>query len=452
MGERTFDVIVLGAGAAGLAAARALGLAGRRVLVVEARGRLGGRIHTYRDPAWPGPVELGAEFLHGEAAATRTVTTAAGLLVQELPERHAWARDGRWRTLADIWPPFLRLCARIDTRSRDRSFARFLARARVGPQARALARMLVEGYHAAPVDDVSAQSLAAEPGDAAPGGNRQYRLPGGYDSVWAWLRDTAPRERVTVRLGTIVSAVRWSRGRVSVECRTPWNTRSRRFQARAAVVTLPVGVLQAAPDAGGVRFLPDLPAKRVALRAFGEARVQKVVLRFREPFWEDAAFAERRGGDPRAPGYFHAPTAAFPTWWTAAPSSSPLLTGWAGGPAAARLGACSADERLDQAIVSAAGVLGVPRAFVADRLDGWAYHDWSGDPFSRGAYTYLRVGGAGAPRALARPVAGTLFFAGESTSADEIGTVSGAIASGLRAARELLRASGVRRDTGAARR
>jgi monoamine oxidase len=86
----------------------------------------------------------------------------------------------------------------------------------------------------------------------------------------------------------------------------------------------------------------------------------------------------------------------------------------------------------------------VTRAFAADRLDGWAYHDWSADPFSRGAYSYLRVGGAGAPRALARPVAGTLFFAGEATSTDEIGTVSGAIASGLRAAREVLRAPGTR--------
>jgi monoamine oxidase len=84
----------------------------------------------------------------------------------------------------------------------------------------------------------------------------------------------------------------------------------------------------------------------------------------------------------------------------------------------------------------------VSRAVVNERLDGWAYHDWSADPSSRGAYTYLRVGGAAAPEALARPVAGTLFFAGESTSTDEIGTVSGAIASGQRAAREVLRQQG----------
>jgi monoamine oxidase len=317
MARQDLDTIVIGAGAAGLAAARALGLAGRRVLVVESRGRLGGRIHTHRDAAWPAPVELGAEFVHGEAPATRALATAAGLLVQELPERHAWARGGRWRPLADMWTDFMRLCARIDTRGRDRSFGRFLAAARVRPGTRALARMLVEGYHGAPVDDVSAASLSAEPDAAGPGANRQYRLPGGYEALVAWLRATAPRDLVTIRLNTAVAAVRWSRRRVEVRCRTPWSARDVRFHAPTAIVTLPVGVLKAP----GVRFDPDLPAKRRALRAFAEAPVQKVVLRFRDAFWEDAAFAEERGGDPRTPGYFHAPSAAFPTWWTASPAA-----------------------------------------------------------------------------------------------------------------------------------
>lgn len=440
MARQQIDTIVIGAGAAGLAAAQALGLAGRRVLVVEARGRLGGRIHTYRDAAWPAPAELGAEFVHGEAPATRALAHAAGLLVQELPEHHAWARGGRWLPLADMWGDFMGLCARIDTRRRDRSFARFLASTRVGSRTRALARMLVEGYHGAPVDDVSAHSIAAEPDQAGPGANRQYRLPGGYEALVAWLRDTAPRDRVTVRLNTAVTAIRWSRRRVEVRCRTPWGARGPSFRADSAVVTLPVGVLKG-PD---VRFEPDLPEKRRALLAFAEARVQKVLLRFRDAFWEDAAFAEKRGGDPRTPGYFHVPAAAFPTWWTQSPAAAPLLTGWAGGPAAARLGGRRPGERLEAALSDAARVLGVTRAFAADRLDGWAYHDWSADPFSRGAYTYLRVGGAGAPRALARPVEGTLFFAGESTSPDEIGTVSGAVASGQRAAGELLRATGTR--------
>jgi monoamine oxidase len=441
--ERTFDTIVIGAGAAGLAAAQALGLAGRSVLVVEARGRLGGRIHTHRDPAWPMPVELGAEFVHGDAPATRAIATAARLPVQEVPERHVWARGGRWRALADSWPRFVRLCARIDTDGPDRSFGRFLARARVPADARELARLMVEGYHAAPVDDVSAHSLAADPADAGDAANRQYRLPGGYDGVVAWLRGTASSERVTFRLNTVVAEIRWSRGRVTVVCRTPWNGRTVSFRARRAVVALPVGILRS-ERAGGVVFAPALPAKQRALEWFAEAPVHKVVLRFRQAFWEDPRFAEGRG-DACAPAYFHDARSAYPTWWTAAPSVVPLLTGWAGGPAAMRLDAQDPAERLLVALGSAAGVLGVSRSFLSDRLDGWAYHDWSADPYARGAYSYLRVGGAEAPRALARPVADTLFFAGEATSPDEIGTVSGALASGLRAAREVLRRPAGRR-------
>jgi monoamine oxidase len=434
-----FDAIVIGAGAAGLAAARALGDAGRRVVVLEARGRPGGRILTHRDPAWPLPIELGAEFLHGEAGATRAVANAAGLLVQELPERHAWARGGRWRGLRDVWPSFLGLCARIERSGPDRSFAAFLASRRQARELRTLARMLVEGYHAAPADEVSARSLAVEPEAAAPELNRQYRLPLGQDQLIEWMRATLRRDRVTVRLNAAVTHVRWSRGRVEVAFRTLWQERSRVLRARVAVVTLPVGVLKAAaPAPGSVLFTPALEGKRRALAAFAEARVQKIVLRFRDAFWEDARFAGRRSTNPLAPQYFHDPRSAFPTWWTSAPVASPLLTGWAGGPAAARLVPDATGAPLDAALESVAAALGVTRAFAADRLDGVAYHDWSRDPWSRGAYTFLRVGGASAPASLARPLDDTLFFAGESTNVDETGTVSGAIASGLRAAREIV--------------
>jgi monoamine oxidase len=92
------------------------------------------------------------------------------------------------------------------------------------------------------------------------------------------------------------------------------------------------------------------------------------------------------------------------------------------------------------AIDALARILAVPRALVARQLTGWRTHDWSRDRFSRGAYAYVGVGGMHAPAALARPVAGTLFFAGEATDAEQMGTVGGAIRSGLRAAGEVLEA------------
>jgi monoamine oxidase len=440
--RRAWDAIVIGAGAAGLAAARGLVGAGLTALVLEARDRPGGRIHTRRDPAWPLPVELGAEFLHGDAEATRALARAAGLAVLELPERHAWAGPRGWRPLSDMWPRFLRLCAGIDTEGRDRSFAEFLAsRRRLPRELRTLARMLVEGYHGAPVAEVSAQSLAAEPEDAAPARNRQHRMADGYGGLLRWLHAGLPAGQAELRLSTPVTKVRWSRGRVTVHGRTAWGAPLPALRARAAVIALPVGVLKAAPGAeGAVQFEPPLAGKERVLRAFTEAPVQKVMLRFREAFWDEESFASARTGRPGLPPqYLHAPGAAFPTWWTSAPVGSPVLTGWAGGPAAA-LASSRPEVRLDRALAALARALGVARAFVDERLLAWAHHDWSADPWSRGAYTYLRVGGRGARAQLATALDGTLFFAGEATSEDESGTVSGALASGARAAREAGRA------------
>src|SRR5262252_3480383 len=95
------DVVVIGGGAAGLAAARRLSQAGRKVIVLEARDRWGGRVHTVRPAAWPIPVELGAEFIHGEAAETMTALQAAGLATERLPDRHVWRHDGRVEPMRD---------------------------------------------------------------------------------------------------------------------------------------------------------------------------------------------------------------------------------------------------------------------------------------------------------------------------------------------------------------
>ena len=93
---------------------------------------------------------------------------------------------------------------------------------------------------------------------------------------------------------------------------------------------------------------------------------------------------------------------------------------------------------IERALDALAAILRVPRRRIRSMLDAIHMHDWQGDPFSRGAYSYAGVGGSMAHRELARPMAGTLFFAGEATSG-QTATVAGAIGSGRRAAREALR-------------
>lgn len=98
-----FDVVIIGAGAAGLAAGRALSGAGKRVCILEARDRIGGRVSSLHLPDLSLPVELGAEFIHGESASTFSIVDAAGLTAMELPDTHWWSRDGTWEKIDDFW-------------------------------------------------------------------------------------------------------------------------------------------------------------------------------------------------------------------------------------------------------------------------------------------------------------------------------------------------------------
>ncbi|MGH8742110.1 MAG: flavin monoamine oxidase family protein, partial [Burkholderiales bacterium] len=223
-----------------------------------------------------------------------------------------------------------------------------------------------------------------------------------------WLSTRVLMHRGRLKMQAVVREVRWQRGRVEVlgddfRCR-----------ARQAIITLPLGVLQF----GAVRFSPKV-GKESALRRLASGPVIKAALRFPSAFWEK-----------RAPGvaFFHAPRAAFPTFWTPLPARAPLLIAWSGGPKAEALGNRDPGAAALTSLRSIFREVPIP--------DQVLIQDWAKDPFARGAYSYVLVDGEGAREELAAPLADTLFFAGEATSAEDSGTVAGALESGLRAARE----------------
>jgi monoamine oxidase len=429
------DALILGAGAAGLAAARALSRAGWRLIVLEARPRPGGRIHTLHDAFWPLPVELGAEFVHGEAKTVRAAADAAGLAVEELPDLHVRAAGGRWRPMPDFYRRIAAALGPAARRRRDVTFAEHLHAAGLRPETRELAQMYVEGYVAARPDRVSARWLAAGLEDDEKE-NRQHRIADGYGALVRWL--VASLEPDALRLNTVATRVRWRRGQAGVECRSVTGHRLDTLRAPVLLVTAPLGVLKARPgQPGAIAFDPPLAAKRAALDGLEAGHVCKVVLRFRERFWDRL--------DDRPINFWHDPKGPFPTWWNAAPRHAPVLTAWAGGPRAEDLLGRPAREVLGRALEGLAAVMRTPRRRLEASLHGWAAHDWRADPFSRGAYSYAARGGEEAAAALARPLARTLFFAGEATHSEETGTVEAALASGHRAAREMLRSAGGRR-------
>jgi monoamine oxidase len=439
------DAVIVGAGAAGLAAARHLVDAGIDVCVLEARNRIGGRVYTTRDSQTLIPIELGAEFVHGRAPELLALIEDASLTMVDIGGTRVRVRGRTLRPFGDFWEQLDSVMRRLDgdRRRRDRSFEDVLAanpgRRRLA-DARQLARQYVEGFHAADPSRVSVQALAE---NGSPGDDTRERRIGrvleGYDRVLAWL--AAPVDD-RVHLSSVVTDIEWEPRHVSVHIRRADGRRSRSIEARAVIVTVPVGVLGADPgDDGAIRFSPAIEKKKTSLERIASGTVVRVVLRCRERFWAEEAFTQRHKVDDLDTwSFLHGRDDPFPTWWTAYPSIAPVLVGWCGGPCARDIVGESLDAILDAAIAALARHVGLPRRRVASMVEQTWMHDWEHDPYSRGAYSYQTVGGIDAPAELSKPIRGTLFFAGEASEATGgTGTVHGAMATGTRAAKQVLR-------------
>lgn len=428
--------MIIGAGAAGLAAARDLHEAGVRILVLEARDRVGGRVLTLRDPRSPVPIELGAEFLHGRALQVRRIAREAGLTAVEVVGGRLRASSGRFAPVPHFWARIDRILSQADPRSRH-PLARLFAQRPGGRRFaadRALAREFVESFHAAPLDQISERAIATggNPGESSTA-QRMARLLSGYGAVIDHLAEPV---RTRVRRQHVVRQVDWRRGHVHVHA--THRGRPVRVEARAAVITLPVSLLgRGTRGDGALALTPDVPTVRDAAERLALGQVVRVNVLLDRPL---AALLSGRASEHVMRAVFlHAPGADVPVWWTSYPLETPLLVGWAGGPAAQALG--QRGPRLEATVLrSLATMLALSPRALRRHVIATFTHDWSGDPYARGAYSYPRVGGDAAAAQLARPVASTLFFAGEATAADgENATVHGALASGERAARQLAR-------------
>jgi monoamine oxidase len=427
------DVVIIGAGAAGLAAAAQLARGQCAVLVLEARTHIGGRVLTRTLAGLPFPIELGAEFIHGRGPVTFALAREAGAAVVDTAGARWTLREGRLTARESGWAELQALMHAVNAmREPDLSIEAYLERYARDPAMQPAVtqiRMLAEGFDAADPGQASIRAIAREwTGDGLGGG--QYRPAGGYGPLLSHLRGVVEGARGRIELESIVRAVSWHRGAVEVQGIRPDGPF--RVRARRALITLPLSILKLPEGSpGAVRFDPPLAAKAAALRGLAFGPVIKVVLQFRSAFWEvleEGAFADA--------GFLFAADAPFRTTWTSLPYRVPLLTSWVGGPRAARLATTCRD-------VPGAAVESVQRLFGASadvqrELIAAHLHDWQADPFSRGAYSYVAVGGLEAPAELAVPMDDTLYFAGEATHAEETGTVEGALQSGQRAARLML--------------
>jgi monoamine oxidase len=425
--EKSIDVVIIGAGAAGLAAGRDLHSAGLNLVVLEARDRIGGRIRT--DHSTHSLVELGAEFVHGKPPAIWSILEKAQLeAVESSGTRLVSSKEGL-RPCPKYWEIIQKVDAQINL-TREISYDQFLAEAQASPFEKLVARSYVEGFNAAHSELISAPAVAiADRAAAEIEGQRQFRFPGGYGPLIDWLATGLPRE--SLHLQTEVREIRWRRGQIEITADT--STGNRDFFAVRLLVTVPLGVLQASPGMrGAIQFIPPLSQKEAALGHLEVGRVVKLMISFKERFW-------RSHGQL---GFVISFSADIPTWWTQEPLPSNILTGWAGGPAAEKLISLSQEELLDRAIESLSRIFGKPGRWLREQAERIHYHDWSNDPFSRGAYSYPKVGGLKAAQILSEPVDDTIFFAGEATDFQGAnGTVHAALNSGKSAAQKIIKAS-----------
>ncbi|HEV2083841.1 MAG TPA: NAD(P)/FAD-dependent oxidoreductase [Gemmatimonadales bacterium] len=428
------DVVVVGGGVAGLAAAGRLAEAGRRVILIEARARLGGRVHTVLDPAGEHPIELGAEFVQGRSADLVQVLHRARLPLQEVPERHQRGHGHGTKPLLDVESLADRLRESALPKVGDVPVAQAIREAAgadfTTDEMEALTDYL-EGFHAADLERFGTAALAENEAAMAKDGPSVVRLEGGYGTLASALRSWLNPDLVRVQTETIVTGLRWRTGEVEVEARRP-NGDAIELAASQAVLTVPLGVLKAGKESEGSVDLDPLPTGwPEALGALEMGAARRIDLWFDTAWWMEA--------NRPPPMFVLGRDQPFPVWWTTATPSLPFITGWVGGPRAQVMAGRTHDEVARLALQSAASIFGRTVQMLESRVRAVYTHDWSMDSFSRGAYSYGGVGALAARESLRRPVAGTLFLAGEALAGEGLnGTVSGALTSGLQAAAILL--------------
>jgi protoporphyrinogen oxidase len=351
------------AGAAGLAAARELSYASLEATVIEARSRIGGRIFTVHHPNSPLPIELGAEFVHGEPEQLLKVIQTAKLILDVLPDNHHSSRKGAFSPIPDFWKRLGKLSEAIGRtvhrKKKDISFLQYLDRSHLPPAKRELLLNFVEGFQAADPDKISARSLADEAEELL-SGYKQFHVTSGYDGVINWLRSGINPEQIDLRLNTTVTELKWKRGIVIMQSVNAAGATLKSFSAKAAIITIPNALLKNK----SILITPELPDKHSAAEKLGSGQVFKMILQFQDSFWEEDEFISKRlkkNASLDELNFIHAQDEDVPAWWTPSPSRAPTLTAWAGGPKGESLLAEDRPSQIERTLASLARVFGMPR-------------------------------------------------------------------------------------------
>jgi monoamine oxidase len=422
------EIIIIGAGAAGLLCARELANAGRKITILEARERPGGRIYTIGDSNFPLPVELGAEFVHGDLLLTKKLLNEAKLDFYETKGDLWRSEKGAFTEQEDFIENIDEVIKQLKKLPTDIGVADFLDTCFDGEKYVILRKTLksyVEGYDAADSRLASSFALLQE---LLGEDDKQYRIKNGYIELIDYLVYQCIASGVIIQYQTAVKQIDWSIGKVKVIDHS-----GNAFIAAKAVITVPLGVLQGSP---GITFSPEINEVRKAINSLGFGSVMKVVLNFDEPVWKAAT---NTGAVKRSDPGFIFSDAIIPTWWTQIPEKNGMITGWLAGPKAVRLQNEPDDKIFNLALESLAVIFNISRKDLYSKLQGSFVHNWSMDECSKGAYSYETIHSKHAKAIISDPIKNTLYFAGEAYyEGPESGTVEAALVSGETMATKIL--------------
>jgi monoamine oxidase len=426
------DILIIGAGAAGLMAARELARTGKKVIVLEAQNRIGGRIHTVYEKESLKSIELGAEFVHGDLPVTLGLLHEAGIKYNPASASMWRYEDGKFTTsesFIEHWDLFI---DKLNKLEQDISIDDFIELEFPGDKYRELresVRQFVSGYDTANPKKASSFALRNEWQSEDEGA--QHRIEGGYGKLMNYLAWECEANGGQIKLNNTVKDIYWELGKVTVI-----TIDDAAYHAKKVIMAIPLGMLQAGVgEKGTLAFHPALKEHQEAIQQMGFGAVIKILIDFNEAFWENEPGGESENLENM--GYLFSQE-EIPTWWTQFPERSTIFTGWIGGPDAWAKKDMPDDEILKQSLQSIANIFKLEVNELQNRIRSWHVVNWTSRPFIRGSYAYDTTDAPQARKILNSPVNDTVFFAGEYLyEGPAMGTVEAALTSGKNTAERI---------------